>query len=203
MIYCGIGSRITPISILNLMTEIGMYLSSYGWVLRSGGAEGADTAFEQGHDTTPGSVKEIYLPAKHYRQHPSELYLEHDSVDDIGAERIGGYVWKKRTDRTCEWQSLKPFTKANMVRDVLQVLGKDIKSECDVVICWTQDGKASGGTGMAMWTAQYITELTGRRIPIINLQNESHRQAIKDTMKGTDPKLLVEHMKGYPNVGFC
>jgi hypothetical protein len=46
--YTGIGSRKTPENILKLMQAIGKRLGSLGIRLRSGGAEGADSAFEGG-----------------------------------------------------------------------------------------------------------------------------------------------------------
>lgn len=64
--YTGVGSRKTPQSILILMNKIAQHFSSYGWILRSGGAQGADTAFESGasekeifyvNDTTEESMK--------------------------------------------------------------------------------------------------------------------------------------------------
>jgi hypothetical protein len=45
--YTGIGARRTPSDVLDLMHSLAMRLSG-GWVLRSGGADGADRAFEEG-----------------------------------------------------------------------------------------------------------------------------------------------------------
>ena len=61
MIYTGIGSRKTPIEIINKMIKLGQILGKHGYILRSGGANGADKAFEQGCDNVLGK-KEIYLP---------------------------------------------------------------------------------------------------------------------------------------------
>ena len=47
-IYTGIGSRNTPKEVLELMKTIGKYLGCLGYELRSGGADGADSAFESG-----------------------------------------------------------------------------------------------------------------------------------------------------------
>ena len=46
--YAGIGTRVTPPAVLERMTNIGMLLAMQGFVLRSGGARGADRAFEEG-----------------------------------------------------------------------------------------------------------------------------------------------------------
>ena len=46
--YAGIGSRETPPDICKIMTEIAKRLAHLGLTLHSGGAEGADSAFERG-----------------------------------------------------------------------------------------------------------------------------------------------------------
>lgn len=45
LIYTGIGSRNAPEHILELCTYLGEFLAKTEWILRSGGAEGCDTAF--------------------------------------------------------------------------------------------------------------------------------------------------------------
>ena len=54
--YCGIGSRQTPGEILEIMLLVSIKLRSQKWILRSGGADGADKAFETG----AGFLKDIY-----------------------------------------------------------------------------------------------------------------------------------------------
>ena len=46
--YAGIGSRRTPPEILRLMERMALILSGAGYTLNSGGAKGADSAFENG-----------------------------------------------------------------------------------------------------------------------------------------------------------
>jgi predicted Rossmann fold nucleotide-binding protein DprA/Smf involved in DNA uptake len=48
MYYAGIGARSTPPQILSVMTRLASKLEGMGYTLRSGGAAGADTAFERG-----------------------------------------------------------------------------------------------------------------------------------------------------------
>ena len=57
--YAGIGARKTPESVLEEMRGVGFCLGTLGWTLRSGGARGADEAFEQGCDEAKG-FKEIF-----------------------------------------------------------------------------------------------------------------------------------------------
>jgi len=42
MIYAGIGSRSTPVEIIDKMIAIGSYMAHQGHLLRSGAADGAD-----------------------------------------------------------------------------------------------------------------------------------------------------------------
>lgn len=46
MTYAGVGSRETPMEVLELMTEASVWLGAKGYTLQSGGAIGADMAFE-------------------------------------------------------------------------------------------------------------------------------------------------------------
>lgn len=59
-IYAGIGSRSTSQSVLDAITQVATKLGKEGWVLRSGAARGADSAFEAGAYAAHGG-KEIYL----------------------------------------------------------------------------------------------------------------------------------------------
>jgi hypothetical protein len=59
--YLGAGSRESPPDILALMRRIAAALAHRGWALRSGGAPGADTAFEEGARAA-GSRIGLYLP---------------------------------------------------------------------------------------------------------------------------------------------
>jgi len=69
--YTGIGSRQTPPNVIATMEKIARRLADRGFTLRSGGADGADTAFERGAGS--GST-EIYLPWKGFNSSSSPLY---------------------------------------------------------------------------------------------------------------------------------
>lgn len=58
--YTGVGSRETPNKVIDLMYRIAKFLAERNWILRSGGAVGADKAFENGCDNVNGK-KEIYF----------------------------------------------------------------------------------------------------------------------------------------------
>ena len=55
--YAGVGSRSTPAKVLQWMEWIGRGMAEAGMVLRSGAADGADSAFERGCDSVGGDKR--------------------------------------------------------------------------------------------------------------------------------------------------
>jgi hypothetical protein len=201
VIYTGIGSRETPSKIINVMVDIAKKLALNDWTLRSGAANGADAAFEYGCDCVNGK-KEIYLPKKMFQDHPSELYIGGPNVDSATATDYAAMVWEVR-DMPCEWNRLKPFTKAMMARNCFQILGPNLDKPSDLVICWTKDGEASGGTGQAIKLAELITasDKNDWSIPVINIQRERHLRLVLDLISQENIdfvsifKKFVEHLR--------
>lgn len=150
MIYAGIGSRETPAEVLNAMRRVGARLAAGGWILRSGAAAGADTAFEVGCDSEDG-FKEIYLPWPGFENHPGPFHPLTQAAFELAAT----YHPK--------WESCGPLARCMHARNGYQVLGADLETPADCVICWTADGHASGGTGQALRIAR------ARGIPAFNL----------------------------------
>lgn len=135
--YAGIGSRETPTNICNYMTKIAKILAKKGYVLRSGGAAGADSAFERG----AGSLKEIWLPAKGFNKNASTLTPSPEA-----------FVMAKKYHPA--WGSCNDFARKLHARNCHQIMGSDLKTPVDFVICWTKGGKGQGGTGQALRTAK-------------------------------------------------
>lgn len=161
--YAGIGSRETPAHILYEMTVIGKVLAQKNWALRSGGANGADVAFEQGCDFENGE-KEIFLPWKGFNHHLSLLHTPSVSAYEIAEKYHPRFKY------------LPPYAKALHARNTHQVLGSIIPHDpiSKFVVCWTKDGcedgtkttKETGGTGQALRIA------TAYNVPIFNLKND-------------------------------
>lgn len=149
--YAGIGSRETPSSLKLSIKRIALALEKMGYTLRSGGAEGADTFFEK-----HVKDKEIYLPWKDYNGNKSPLY---------------GNTPEWATQMALEYHPnyarLTDGAKKMMDRNSMQIFGDDQSQPVEFVVCWTKDGKASGGTGQAMRIAR------GHGIKIFNLYNKS------------------------------
>jgi hypothetical protein len=139
--YAGIGSRKTPAEHLNLMRILGTTLASEGWVLRSGAAGGADAAFEQGCDLA-GGAKEIYLPWRGFNAHPSCLAPSYE------AEEMAAKFHPA-------WGSCSQGARKLHARNCHQVLGQNLDSPVEFVVCWTPNASGSGGTGQAIRVARH------------------------------------------------
>ncbi len=156
MIYTGIGARKTPGDILHAMGQVGMFMYNKGHTLRSGGAQGADRAFEIGADYAFGrrrnksgletgtpELKEIYLPCPRFNESLSKLYAVSEE-----AERVASLFHPT-------WDRCNAFTKKLMGRNAYQMLGLDLNTPSSFVICWTPKGEVTGGTGQAIRMAIY------------------------------------------------
>jgi hypothetical protein len=146
MIYTGIGARNTPADILTSMTNCAYSLALRGWTLRSGGANGADTAFEKG-----AKNKEIYLPWRHFNGNTSPYYSPTNQA----------FVMAR--DFHPAWDKCSNAARQFHARNCHQVLGLDLQSPTDLVLCWTPKGEMVGGTAQALRIAEH------HNIPIINL----------------------------------
>lgn len=148
--YAGVGSRSTPDDILNQMRAIGAAMSTEGFTLRSGGASGADLAFEQGCDRQRGT-KEIYLPWAGFNGSMSLLTQPSNDAMLLAQEFHPN------------WGALSGGGRKLMARNAHQLLGKDLNDPVELVICWTVGGHAAGGTGQAIRMAQAFN------IPVVNM----------------------------------
>ncbi len=153
MKYCGVGSREAPVNILAKMREIAKYLAQHNWILRSGGADGADTAFESGCDEISGE-KEIFLPWKGFNNSTSNLYTITQAAFDLA-----GTIHPA-------WDKCSQGAKKLHARNCFQVLGENLNDPVNLLICWTKNGKEIGGTATAIKIAKK------HNIRIINLAIE-------------------------------
>jgi hypothetical protein len=145
MYYTGIGSRETPVDVLQYFERLGEWFSQNGWVLRSGHADGADRAFEMGCDRA-SKEKEIYIPWRGFNNSESLLYLD-NLVNSEQAYEIARQYHPN-------WNNLKEAAKKLMARNTYQILGMDLRTPSRLVVCWTKGGKEVGGTSQALRIAR-------------------------------------------------
>jgi hypothetical protein len=147
--YAGIGSQKTPPDVLELMANLGREMAHRRMVLRSGGAQGADMAFEHGC-TQAGGGKEIYLPWPRFNGSTSSIEHPRPEAFDLAANYVP------------YWGQLKRSVKQLHARNMHQILGWELDSPAQFVLCWTPGGKLVGGTAVALRVA------LDRDIPIYN-----------------------------------
>lgn len=145
--YAGIGSRETPSMILLHMQQIALNLARQGYTLRSGGAQGADTAFETGalqarNEWDAQPVPEIYLPWCGFNNHDSVLF----------GRALSSECTRIAAKHHPQWPQLNDAARKLHSRNTAQVLGANCDSPSDFVLCWTKGGQ--GGTAQAVRVAR-------------------------------------------------
>lgn len=164
MIYTGIGSRKTPADVLELMKDIGEFMAVRGHTLRSGGADGADKAFEEGAHRVPGAKVEIYLPwngFNGYWLNQANLsmlaVLEHTQdieqlCRDTLAMQFDSLGEVEMDPEEEHWNRLSRAARKLHMRNMLQIEGNGRFSHeiSQAVICWTPKGQWTGGTASAL-----------------------------------------------------
>lgn len=170
MFYAGIGSRQVPREIIDDMTSIARLLEKRGWRLRSGGAHGSDLAFQLGTQ-----VRDIYIPWNGF----NGFYDSMTGFID---------VTKKNNYREAELLAKKYHPKGAglkgtglkfMARNAYQVLGDDLNTPSEMIICWTPDGVETTTTNKTGGTGQAIRMAIDLNIPVFNLYNQSSLEEVR------------------------
>jgi hypothetical protein len=165
--YSGIGSRSTPSDVLAEMRSISEFLAKRNYILRSGGADGADTAFESGLPS--GAFREIYLPWQGFNDHPSPLC------------NVCKHALAEAQAVHPNWKRLSAGGRKLHARNAYQVLGRDLKTPSKFIVCWTPNGEAIGGTR----TAIVIAMRHGIRVCNLAVDNfEKFFSELHDNPKG-------------------
>lgn len=154
--YTGIGSRKTPKEIQTQIEKIAQNLAKRKLILRSGGAIGADMAFEKGARKEKDISPVIYRP---------ETFDSSSENYQICKEELISIL-----DSKLRFASLQPFTKRLFLRNINQVLGLPGEPKSKFLICWTPhenyDQIDCGGSRIAIRIAKKY------QIPVWNLVNE-------------------------------
>lgn len=170
--YSGVGSRKTPLHILYVLSLLSYVFERNGLKLRSGGALGADTAFLDAL-LYPESNSQIFVTNKSIKPHyynPKELYGL--SFDGLYRQAMR-LIMDNRLHKN--WESCSSVALDLHNRNVFQVLGVDLETPSQFVLCWTGRGESdfsettqlTGGTGTAINTASFYG------IPVFNLGDPS------------------------------
>jgi hypothetical protein len=175
LIYAGIGSRDTPADVLELIESLASGFAARGWTLRTGGSSGADQAFYRGAIAAHGRV-ELYLPWPGFEA--ASRRSDDARVRTCSRPSDDAYLLARKFQQT--WDALTPASRSLLARDGHQVLGDDLETPVQLIVCWTPDGgldggdPASGGTGQALRIAHH------RHLPVLNLARADNVHRARD-----------------------
>lgn len=174
--YTGIGARKTPPDILKVMETLAWHLAAKGWTLRSGGAGGADSAFEKGVIRYTQD-QDIYPTAKH-----ANIYIPWRSFKDIDPLHKDMYVYSDIVDKHVRmnaevtasmihpnWDACSRGAKALHTRNIFQVLGHwQVEKPSRFLVCWApiSGDSITGGTRSAVELAK------SKGVEVFNLVRE-------------------------------
>lgn len=174
--YTGIGSRELPKHVLIFMRDVGIRMAKRGYVLRSGGAKGADTAFEIGAIRGKGGI-EIFIPWNgfndRFEKDGTYFVPTREMFETAKAALINQNIIK--------WfEDMKQGVQKLHARNYYQIHGFDMEENSMVCLyaCPEDDkGKPTGGTRTAVMLAQ------NAGIPTYNLIHEDVRKEVANKIK--------------------
>lgn len=202
--YAGIGSRETPLYALAVMQFLSNYLSEV-YTVRSGGADGADTAFE----LASRKNNEIFLPWYGFSFSGDGFVVNNEKALNIAELLIDGKfiknilpIHQQSTERMR--QSKNESNLKLHRRNCFQVLGGNLNSPVDFLTCWTDDKAIradqtsfkTGGTGTAIRLASQLS------IDVFNLSREDHFLRILNRLRSHDINIedrILERVRLFKN----
>lgn len=163
--WTGVGSRSTPEHILKIMRAVAHKLAVKGYTLRSGGADGADIAFEYGSDDVNGS-KEIYISWDNPKSTHGRIYY-HNNRDvfklDLSPKKEDAMILASEIHPA--WDRCSQAAQKLHARNMFQVLGYRLDKPSSFLICYAipQGDSVKGGTRTAFECARR------HGIPVFNM----------------------------------
>lgn len=169
--YTAVGSRKTPVEFVAPMVALSKRLRELGWVFRSGKADGADAIFQTGAQMAldkdlEGIYGEVYKAWEKFNtnDYPYAPYVTESGYtlwnwwDIVVTDK---YLINLAEERVSEihpaWDKLSRGAKALHTRNVFQVLGKDLCTPSEFLVCYAEVDKykiPKGGTRTAFVLAK-------------------------------------------------
>lgn len=163
--YTGVGSRGITEEVYSMLLGIGRDMAYLGFILRSGGADGADSAFEDGCNLGTGS-KNIFLPWKGFNGNNSLLFNVSKPALEL-AEEVHP-----------RWDLCRQGARLLHARNCYQVLGENLSEPSDLLVCWTAaEETGRGGTLTAINLARR------HEVPVFNLYYPRGMQEFQNWQK--------------------
>ena len=160
--YTGVGSRETPVDMQMKLVAVAARLAMIGYTLRSGGAKGADRAFQQGAESVHGETVIYRAKGKFKHMIPAWCFEE---------------VKRHMPPNRPPFDSMEEHTRKLLARNMLQVLGEDGQVPSEFLVCWTPAGLTDGGTGYALRCA------VAHGVMTYNLRNPIEEKAFDEFLQ--------------------
>ena len=155
-----------------MMKKAAIWLAERNWILRSGGAAGADTAFLSGAEEVPDTPTEVWT-----------ISHQHQVAPWTDARMPSEASWQKALliAQRCHpaWDRCSRMAKHLHGRNSLIMLGHELIDPVRFVICWTPGGEIIGGTG------QIIRMANEFNIPVLNLGSARRGEAARTLQRWT------------------
>jgi hypothetical protein len=171
--YTLVGSRETPKESLVTLELIAEMLAKAGWIGRSGGANGADTALEDGCKGVLSAKVEVYLPWNGFngRYNSSKGCIDATKLKN----HAQAMVIVEQTHPA--WERCSRGVRALHTRNVYQVLGLDLVTPSKMLVCWAKPTsktpyRVAGGTNTAVQLAMKHGAV------VVNIYRMSQEEAI-------------------------
>lgn len=157
-----IGTRYPPKIVCPISNKIGKAFSDKGWIGRSGRAIGMDYEFMKLYDP---KLAEIYRPDNKFKEGINVTKFENFFEAEEMVKNILPH-----------FQYLDFYSQWLHVRNAYQILGRDLNTPSDLVICYSTERKGviQGGTRTATTIAKR------RGIPVVNLWHYDNMKKICD-----------------------
>lgn len=177
-VYAGIGPRKTPADIFNVMVELARLLCARGWTLRTGGADGADTAFLNGCLLWEPRC-ELYLPEPGHNGHQvGTAFLERPMPSAYAIAAKYNQPW---------WDRHTEPVKALHARNAHVILGKHLIDPVRMVVTWTTDGRTDGQGRGGTQAALRICAGEAPDALVFNLARPEHMERINRFINDEGP----------------
>lgn len=175
--YAGVGSRRTPPDVLHAMSDIAQTLGDAGTALSTGGADGADKAFETGALRTDAPIT-VHTPWPGYNGYRPgrDPETDIDVLHPKPASTVNGHSYiDLAREHHPYWNRCSRGARALFLRNVSILAGAQGDDRRTLPVCaviaYTPNGlptgREAGGTGHTLRTAAFLD------IPCINLSRRT------------------------------
>ena len=173
-IFAGIGSRELPEEIYNRLDFLLIEICGLGYDLYSGGAIGFDRKCEDFYKGCLNRQSTIFTPNKTVR----EYIAGHEKIRKVFNVTN---IWYKALDIASKhhpaWHKITKKHIRNLhARNTLIILGEDLNSPVDFVLCWNKD-RNSGGTSQGIRVAEAYD------IPVFHMGEMIDEEILKAIIK--------------------